>query len=154
MQLQHFIVVYFFFSMKLPYDLYPVSTLKRTNRLWFSFTWGKSLQRLILFRLIQSTKYIHFLCHLRFTSNSLFLWIWIMANTSPGFFLVEQIIRVPAPRPSLGNSSSLMRWIHRHTHTIHTHTHISKSAHLFPHQSQVIWFSLSFPSFCPLANGR
>ena len=41
-----------------------------------------------------------------------------MANTSPGFFLVEQIIGVPAPRPSLGNSSSLLN---PHTHT-HTHT--------------------------------
>lgn len=37
-----------------------------------------------------------------------------MANTSPGFFLVEQIIGVPAPRPSLGNSSSLLN---PHTHT-------------------------------------
>lgn len=118
MQLQHFIV--FFFSMKLPYDLYPVSTLKlRTNSLWFSFAWGKS-QCLVLFRLIQSTKYIHFLCHLRFTSNSLLLWIWIMANTSPGFFLVEQIIRVPTPRPSLGNNSSLIRWIYTHTQSTHT----------------------------------
>lgn len=67
--------------------------------------------------------------------NSLFLWTWMTANMSPGFFPVELVIKVPPSWHLTRQVSSLMKRIHTKT--------FQNPPTAFPRRSQVVLFSLS-----------